>query len=114
MAEVTDGAVATDSNGKSLYSSLLARVFREINENHPDTSLIYAETNVGKEALLKAAVIQGRTFNGILPNHALIRNRNTGELEMKSLAVTSLTRDQLAEFLSRLDTEIAAQQAIRD
>lgn len=113
IAEVTDGTVSQESNGKSLYSRLLSEVFVYIAENFKDLSIIYAESNVSSAPLLKTAAIQGRTFSGILPNHANIMNRNTGQLELKSLAVTYMTREQILEIGGLLRQEIELQKSLR-
>ncbi len=111
ISELTDGTVSR--HGRSLYPLLLSDVFGHIANNRPDISLVYAESNVMSEPLMRTAAIQGRNFSGMLPNNADIVNKNTGHLEHKSFAVTSLTREQLIASVERLEMERAAQQSIR-
>ena len=109
IAEVTDGTVSKAANGRSLYSRLLLELFRHIILNRPDLSLIFGESNISSDSLLKSAALQGRSFEGLLPNHALIKNRNTGQLELKSFVVTYLTREQLIESVVNVDNALAMQ-----
>ncbi len=113
IAELTDGIIAGEAAGHSLYSRLLSDVYRHIAENRPEISIIYAESNVASRGILRAAALQGRTFGGVLPNHAMISNRE-GRPELKSLVVTSLTREQALASVARLDEACEElQQAIR-
>ncbi|MCL5413410.1 MAG: hypothetical protein M1569_03340 [Candidatus Marsarchaeota archaeon] len=109
IAEVTDGTVSKEDNGRSLYSMLLLELFRHISLNRSDLNLVFGESNVSSDPLLKAAILQGRTFSGLLPNHAVIMNRDTNQLELKSLVVTYLTRDQLIASVVNVDYALAAQ-----
>ncbi len=114
IAELTDGTVSKEVSGRSLYSRLLLNVYEHILASHPELSLIFAESNVGSEALLKAAFLQGREEAGMLPNHVEIRNRETNAPELKSLLVTYLTRERMAESIRRLGSALEFQQVLRN
>ena len=114
IAEVTDGTVSPSASGRGLYSRLLSNVFEHIADNRPELSLVFAESNTASNSILKAAALQGRSFAGILPNHANISDRQTGELGLESFVVTYLTREQLIASTRRLNAALELQQAIRN
>ena len=98
IAELTDGTVAESANGRNLYSGILFNIFNHIARNHPDLGLVYAESNMGSEALLKSALgWQNRQVAGVLYSHTRINNRP------KDFLVTYLTRELMAESVSRLN-----------
>ncbi len=97
IAEITDGTIANNHQGKSLYSRLLLDMFNHISETPDCFDLLIAESNMESLSLLRTATAQGRVFSGILPNHALIAGR-MGTLEFKSLVVNYLTPELLRSF----------------
>ncbi len=98
IAELTDGTVAESANGRNLYSGILFNVFNHIARNYPDLGLVYAESNIGSQALLKSALgWQNRQVGGVLYSHTRINNRP------KDFLVTYLTRELMAESVSRLN-----------
>ncbi|MHB1829847.1 MAG: hypothetical protein ACYCO0_00440 [Candidatus Micrarchaeaceae archaeon] len=99
MAELTDAVTSDTERHNRLYPILLNEVFRHIYNEHSEISLVYAESNVSNISLLNTAAMQHRQIGGMLPLHAYIRNPNTGELERKTLAVTSLTRDGMSKVI---------------
>lgn len=114
IAEITDGTISQVDTGMSLYSRLLLNVFEHISSKNPEISLVFAETNTASDSVLKAAALEGRKFGGILPNHAIISDRQTGELGLRSLVVTYLTREQLIASARRLEDELDPRQALRN
>lgn len=98
IAELTDGTVAESATGRNLYSGILFNVFNHIARNYPDLGLVYAESNIGSEALLRSALgWQNRQVGGVLYSHTRINNRP------KDFLVTYLTRELIEESVSRLN-----------
>jgi len=101
IAELTDGVVAHSARGNSLYSTILNEVYAHIHANRREIAIVYAESNVSSMPLLRAAVDDGRVFDGILPNHHRIINPRTGELELKSMVITYMTMAQIGSMLEQ-------------
>ncbi len=112
MAELTDAVTSDTERHNRLYPLLLNDVFRHIYNEHQEISLAYAESNVSNISLLNTAAMQWRQFNGMLPYHAAIMNPNTGELELKTMEVTSLDRDGMLKVIEE-EAEQRLREAIR-
>lgn len=113
MAELTDAVTSDTERHNGLYPNLLNEVLKDIYDKHPEISLVYAESNISNTSLLNTAAIQGRQIGGMLPYHAYIRNPNTGNLELKTLAVTYLTRSGLLNVIENAEEQESLQKAIR-
>ena len=107
IAELTDGTVAESATGRNLYSGILFSVFNHITRNYQDLVLVYAESNIGSEALLRSALgWQNRAVGGVLYSHTRINDRP------KDFLVTYFTRELMAESVSRLNG--AAARSLRE
>ncbi len=112
IAELTDAHISKESRGKSTYSRLLIEVLRNICSNRGDIQLIYAESNISSDSIIKTAAAHGRGFAGILPNHVEIKD-SSGNSSPKNFAVTYLDRDGMSKTVERFDAESAIQEALR-
>ncbi|MDE1859891.1 MAG: hypothetical protein KGH67_05175, partial [Candidatus Micrarchaeota archaeon] len=80
--------------------------------NHKDIILIFGESDLSSGYLTLLAANQGRRFCGVLSDHMHIRNKSTGELELRSLQVTSMHRADIGRIIGAHQIDHQAEREI--
>ncbi|MDE1851571.1 MAG: hypothetical protein KGH69_02700 [Candidatus Micrarchaeota archaeon] len=100
FVEITDAKVREDHQGNGIYYDLSTAMINDIITDHMrgsrQTDLIFAESNLQNTSLIKTALLQGRSFTGLLQNHVSIDGN------LKDFAVTYLQGGSLATTISEV------------